>query len=135
MLTWTPVCLPGYKRIKQARASHKRSHRVDCKEVHFALPQRLNIQISINKIPKCRYTYLVIEVVMKVVAQKQVHQSSLHSTRNTSGKYKFHARVLKRFEYNIHLSLFIMSKSSSSQTSMEEAEVGRNDSMRVKVAW
>ena len=135
MLTWTPVCLPGHKRIRQARAPHKRSHKVDCKEVHFALPQRLNIQISIDKIPKCRYTYLVIEVVMKVVAQKQVHQSSLHSTRNTSGKYKFHARVLKRFEYNIHLSLFIMSKSSSSQTSMEEAEVGRNDSMRVKVTW
>ena len=94
MLTWTPVCLPGYKRIKQARASHKRSHRVDYKEVHFALPQCLNIQISTDKIPKCWYTYLVIEVVMKVVAQKQVHQSSLHSSTNTLGKYKFHARVL-----------------------------------------
>ena len=32
-----------------------------------------------------------------------------------------------RFEYNIHLSLFIVSKSGSPQTSMEEAEVGRNE--------
>ena len=80
-------------------------------------------------------TYLVIEVVMKVVAQKQVHQSSLHSSRNTLGKDMFHARVLNGLSTTFNLSLFIMSKSSSPQTSMEEAEDGRNDGMRVKVTW